>query len=152
MLFVEHVLIMALWPLYVQPIVRPVSFLAYRYFLLLAMVSHGYKVRTQDTPLDIIALAAAFPVSRGLLACGCRQIGLCCNRKACMLSSPLKSMSLGAQGVAGSRRASAEAVSGCCQALAHADVADDGLSVRDDSGSLRRPEVRSLAATFACCG
>ena len=54
MLFVEHVLIMALWPLYVQPILRPLSFLAYRYFLLLAMVSHGYKVSLHNTPLDFM--------------------------------------------------------------------------------------------------
>ncbi len=44
-LFVEHLLIMALWPVYVQPVFRPLSFLAYRYFLLLAMVSHAYKVK-----------------------------------------------------------------------------------------------------------
>ena len=52
MLFIEHLLIMALWPLYVQPVLRPLSFLAYRYFLLLAMVSHSYKVRLHVTTLD----------------------------------------------------------------------------------------------------
>lgn len=51
-LFAQHVMLLVLWLAYLQPLQRWVSLTAYRYFILLAMFSHAYKVRPYPYAAD----------------------------------------------------------------------------------------------------